>query len=92
MASEMKLRIHGMDCAEEFPLLKRELLSVVKNNKRLGFDVLNGNLDVDLSGADVTEGDVLAAIERTGLRSERWRDRSRRPTINRSGSSINDQS
>ncbi|MDM4015095.1 heavy metal translocating P-type ATPase [Roseiconus lacunae] len=76
MASEMKLRIYGMDCAEEVTLLKRELLPVVKNEERLGFDVLNGKLIVDLSGTDVTEGDVLAAIERTGLRSEHWRDRS----------------
>ncbi|WP_160149433.1 heavy metal translocating P-type ATPase [Roseiconus lacunae] len=72
----MKLRIYGMDCAEEVTLLKRELLPVVKNEERLGFDVLNGKLIVDLSGTDVTEGDVLAAIERTGLRSEHWRDRS----------------
>tara|TARA_R110002049_G_scaffold288423_1_gene470907 strand:- start:83970 stop:86069 length:2100 start_codon:yes stop_codon:yes gene_type:complete len=63
-----------MDCAEEVSILKRELVPLVGSDDRLGFDLLNGKLTVNLDGADVTQGDVLAAIERTGLRAEVWDD------------------
>ena len=72
--AEIALRIHGMDCAEEVTLLKRELVPLLVDEDRLGFDLLNGKLTVDRSSLDVTEVDVLAAIERTGLKSEPWRD------------------
>ncbi len=72
--STTQLRIHGMDCAEEVSILKRELVPLVGSDDRLGFDLLNGKLTVNLDGADVTQGDVLAAIERTGLRAEVWDD------------------
>ncbi len=68
----LQLRIHGMDCAEEVTLLKRELVPVVGSEERLGFDVLNGKLLVDMSDLDITSGDVLEAIKRTGLTSELW--------------------
>lgn len=74
MSTVIRLRIHGMDCAEEVALLKRELLPVVGSADRLGFDVLNGKLTVDLSPADVSEPNILAAIERTGLKAEPWQD------------------
>ena len=72
--AEIELRIHGMDCAEEVTLLKRELVPLLGDEDRLGFDLLNGKLTADTSSLDVTEVDVLAAIERTGLKSEPWRD------------------
>ena len=74
----MQLRIHGMDCAEEVAILKRELVPLLGGDDRLGFDLLNGKLTVDLDGIDVTRGDVLAAIERTGLRADVWDDSSDR--------------
>ncbi len=70
----LQLRIHGMDCAEEVSLLKRELVPLLGDEDRLGFDLLNGKLTVDTSSPDVTHADVLAAIERTGLKSETWQD------------------
>ena len=70
----LHLRIHGMDCAEEVSLLKRELVPLLGDEDRLGFDLLNGKLTVDTSSPDVTHADVLAAIERTGLKSETWQD------------------
>ena len=70
--SNVELKIHGMDCAEEVSLIKRELVPVLGGDERLGFDLLNGRLSVDLDGIDVTAGDVLAAIERTGLKAETW--------------------
>ena len=63
-----------MDCAEEVTLLKRELIPLLGDEDRLGFDLLNGKLTVVTSSLDVTHGDVLAAIERTGLKSEAWQD------------------
>jgi len=63
-----------MDCAEEVSLLKRELVPLLGDEDRLGFDLLNGKLTVDTSSPDVTHADVLAAIERTGLKSETWHD------------------
>src|SRR5690554_5520672 len=68
----VELKIHGMDCAEEVSLLKRELLPLLGGDERLGFDLLNARLTVDLDGIDVVAGDVLAAIERTGLKAETW--------------------
>jgi Cd2+/Zn2+-exporting ATPase len=63
-----------MDCAEEVSLLKRELLPLLRDEDRLGFDLLNGKLTVDTSSLEVTRAKVLAAIERTGLKAEAWRD------------------
>ncbi|QEG01516.1 putative cadmium-transporting ATPase [Stieleria maiorica] len=71
---EIELLIHGMDCAEEVTLLKRELIPLLGDEDRLGFDLLNGKLSVDTSSLDVSRTDVLAAIERAGLKSEPWQD------------------
>ncbi|EMB16434.1 heavy metal translocating P-type ATPase [Rhodopirellula europaea 6C] len=70
--NNMQLKIHGMDCAEEVSLIKRELVPLLGGDERLGFDLLNARLTVDLDGVDVTAGDVVAAIERTGLEAETW--------------------
>ena len=70
----LQLRIHAMDCAEEVALLKRELHPLLGDEDRLGFDLLNAKLTVDLSSLDVTRGDVLDAIEQTGLKAEIWGD------------------
>ncbi len=69
----INLRIHGMDCAEEVSLLKRELIPLIGDQDRLGFDLLNGKLNVDTSSLDISRADVLAAVERSGLKSEPWR-------------------
>jgi|GEM_PF-3162664 len=46
-ASPFELRIQGMDCAEEVAILKRELVPLLGNDERLGFDLLNGKLTVN---------------------------------------------
>ena len=68
------LRIHGMDCAEEVTLLKRELLPLLGDEEQLGFDLLNRKLTVETSSLSITRRDVLAAIARTGLNAEDWQD------------------
>lgn len=70
----VELRIHGMDCAEEVSLLKRELVPLLGDDERLRFDLLNGKLRVDLSSLEVTLEVLLAAISRTGLKAEVWRE------------------
>lgn len=78
MSEEMQLRVRGMDCAEEVSLLKRELAPLLGDEERLGFDLLRGKLTVDVTDSDKTEGDILAAIERTGLKAEVWDDEPQR--------------
>ncbi|WP_302120125.1 heavy metal translocating P-type ATPase [Allorhodopirellula heiligendammensis] len=70
----LSLRIHGMDCAEEVALLKRELVPLLGSDERLGFDVLRGKLSVDLSQTSVRSADIMTAIQRTGLRAEGWNE------------------
>lgn len=78
--SRIELRIHGMDCAEEVSVLKRELLPLVHDEERLGFDLLAGKLTVEISTLDVTVTDVLSAIQRSGLRAEPWNQAIDSPT------------
>ena len=68
------LRVHGMDCAEEVSLLKRELIPLLDDEERLGFDLIRGKLTVDLTGTDKSQGDIVAAVERSGLKAEVWDD------------------
>lgn len=74
MADEVKatsFRVHGLDCAEEVAVLKREVGPVVGGEDKLGFDVLNGRMTV---AADAPADAVVAAVARTGMRAEPWRD------------------
>lgn len=71
---EWSIHIHGLDCAEEVTLLRRELIPLVKDAAALRFDLLSSKLIVDAASSDVTRVEMLAAIERTGLRAEEWND------------------
>lgn len=70
-------RIHGMDCAEEVALLKREVGPLVGGEDRLTFDILRGRMTVD-PVASVSLDDVHQAVARTGMRAEVWAERSSR--------------
>ena len=71
---QMAFKIHGMDCAEEVAILKRELGPLVSNLEQLRFDVLNGKLIVD-GGGDLLRKQIVQAIEKTGMRAEGWENR-----------------
>ncbi|NND97766.1 MAG: cadmium-translocating P-type ATPase [Pirellulaceae bacterium] len=71
---QIELRIHGLDCAEEISLLKRELVPLLGDDERLGFDLLGGKLTIDTSSTDITQADLMAAIAKTGLSAEAWQD------------------
>lgn len=65
--TDLLFRIHGMDCAEEVAVLKREVGPAVGGAERLSFDVLNGRMGV-AADAGVSPSEVQAAVARTGMR------------------------
>ena len=70
----IEFHIHGMDCVEEITVLKRELLPILGSEERLAFDLLTQKLTVDVSTQDVTQNELLVAIERAGLKARLWDD------------------
>ena len=71
MAKRQEFRIHGMDCAEEVSVLKREVGPVVGGEGQLAFDILNGKMTVL---ADTAPEPIIAAVGRTGMRAVAWED------------------
>jgi Cd2+/Zn2+-exporting ATPase len=69
-----------MDCADEVAILRREIEPIVRAPQRLSFDVLRGKMNVSQGDPAVTEAGLIAAVARTGMRAERWRDE--KPTTN----------
>lgn len=71
--SSRAFKIHGMDCAEEVAVLKREVGPAVGGEELLLFDILNGKMSV--AGADnVSTDTILRAVAHTGLRAEPWQE------------------
>lgn len=70
----LRFKIHGMDCAEEVAVLKREVGPVVGGQDRLVFDILNGKMTVQPSASGMTPEQIVQAVARTGMRAEPWRD------------------
>ena len=73
----LSFRVHGLDCAEEVTALKRELGPLVGGEQNLAFDVLNARMTV--AGSAASAADVAAAVARTGMRAEPWRDEAATP-------------
>ena len=72
----LRLKIHGLDCAQEVASLQREVGPVVGGADRLSFDVLAGIMTVS---TDRSVQEIIKAVARTGMRAE--------PAIEESGSS-----
>ncbi len=70
----LQFKVHGLDCAEEVAILEREVGPVAGGAGRLAFDILNGRMIVAQAGGVPSEADVLAAVARTGMRAEPWRE------------------
>ena len=64
-------RIHGMDCAEEIAVLKREVGPLVGGVDNLAFDLFNAKMIVS-EGASASSEAVLRAIRATGMQAEEW--------------------
>jgi Cd2+/Zn2+-exporting ATPase len=73
-AEDVRLRIAGMDCAEEVGILKRELVPLVVDPERLQFDVLNRKLTVRHGTPQVSITKVIDVINQTGMTAESWAD------------------
>ena len=66
-------RVHGLDCAEEVAVLKREVGLVVGGEDKRGFDILNGRMTV-AAEAIASPEEIQAAVARTGMRAEPWEE------------------
>lgn len=71
--SPKQFRIHGMDCADEVAVLKREVGPLVGGEEQLGFDILNGRMVVAAVAIASTD-EIIEAVSRTGMRAEFWYD------------------
>jgi Zn2+/Cd2+-exporting ATPase len=65
-------KIRGMDCAEEVAVLKRELGPLVGGEDRLSFAILKARMTV--AAPEVSEREILKAVERTGMRAQVWQE------------------
>ncbi len=74
MTGDLEFRIHGMDCADEVAVLRRELAPLVESGDQLAFDILRGKMTVRAGSATATGEQVAAAVARTGMRAEPWLD------------------
>jgi Cd2+/Zn2+-exporting ATPase len=70
----MRFRIEGMSCAEEVATIERELAPLIGSEGELSFDVLNGTMTVRASRELATAEAIAAAVARTGMRAEPWRE------------------
>lgn len=73
-AQDVRLRIMGMDCAEEVAILRKELLPLVVDPERLQFDVLNRKLTVRHGTPQASGMEVITAVKQTGMTAEPWSD------------------
>jgi len=71
MKPKLEFRIHGMDCAEEVAILRREVGPVAGGEDQLAFDLLRGKMIVSGNAPADT---ISAAVARAGMRAERWSD------------------
>jgi Cd2+/Zn2+-exporting ATPase len=66
------VKVHGLCCADEAVLLKREVARVVGGEDRVSFDILNGTMAVQPGMVWVSADAVKQAVARTGMRAEVW--------------------
>ncbi|MCC6368464.1 MAG: cadmium-translocating P-type ATPase [Bryobacterales bacterium] len=71
--SHAEFHVHGLDCAEEVSLLRREV-GAVSGVTDLTFDVLNAKMGVQFDPSRVDHGMIRAAVARTGMKCEPYRE------------------
>jgi Cd2+/Zn2+-exporting ATPase len=67
----LQLKIHGMDCADEVAVLRRQIGPLVGGDDQLTFDILKGRMSVSLPPG-VTVDAIVGAVSQTGMRPEPW--------------------
>lgn len=60
-------KIHGMDCAEEGAILKRQVGPLVGDDKQPSFDILNTKMIVAVESAHTAA--IVKAVAQTGMRA-----------------------
>jgi Cd2+/Zn2+-exporting ATPase len=78
-APDLQFRIHGMDCAEEIAILKREVAPRVGGVDRLVFNLLEGTMTIQSPSRAVSARAVEEAVARAGMRAELLRDQAGPP-------------
>ena len=74
MKAPLEFRIHGMDCADEVAILRREIVPLVGSPDRLGFDILRGKILIASGTPVITADQIVRAVGRTGMRAEPRQD------------------
>ncbi|MEO6213403.1 MAG: heavy metal translocating P-type ATPase [Vicinamibacterales bacterium] len=74
MSDRLEFRVHGMDCADEVAILRREVGPAVGGADHLSFDILRGKMLVNAERAGVSADVIAAAVAKTGMRAERWQE------------------
>jgi Cd2+/Zn2+-exporting ATPase len=72
--SQLVFKVHGLDCAEEVAVLKREVGPVVGGEDHLTFDILRGKMTIAAPPDEVPPEVIVRAVTRAGLRAEVWRE------------------
>ncbi len=70
--SSVSFRIHGLDCAEEVSILKREIGPLVGGEDNLVFDIMSGKMTVTAVAIDTPVPELISRIGATGMRAEIW--------------------
>jgi len=76
-------KIHGMDCAEEVDILRREVGPLVGGESYLTFDILRGKMSVNSSSAAAAE--IIQAVRKTGMQAKLWVEEPRTKSARDSG-------
>lgn len=71
MNGAMEFRVHGMDCADEVAILRKELGKCVAE-ERLSFEVLRGKMTITSGTPDLDAGRIVELVAATGMRAVPW--------------------
>src|SRR5689334_1507350 len=69
-------RIHGLDCAEEVKLIRRQLDNT-DGIHELGFDVVRGRMSAAFDSRVVSDDKIIEHIGKTGLKAEPWLEKAK---------------
>ncbi|MCC6536556.1 MAG: cadmium-translocating P-type ATPase [Bryobacterales bacterium] len=72
-----EFRVHGLDCAEEVLLIRKQL-SREQGIHELNFDVVRGKMVVDFDPGRVNTDHIQKSVSATGLKCEPWSDEAER--------------
>jgi Cd2+/Zn2+-exporting ATPase len=66
-----EFRVHGLDCAEEILVIRKQL-GREQGIHELNFDVVRGKMVVDFDSARVRPAQIQKSVTETGLKCEPW--------------------